>query len=107
MFVLHVDLKVKAGAHQDLEDTFAGIFIPAVSQQSGFRGVRMLRPFEDGAGDYRLSIAFDDRDSQQKWVATDLHQVVWPQMESHCLTFSVKNFLSVGASEVASSQAHV
>lgn len=107
MFVLHVDLKVKPGAQQNLEDTFVGTFIPAVSQQSGFRDVTLLRPFEEGGGDYRLSIAFDDRDSQQKWVATDLHQVVWPQMESHCLTYSVKNFLSAGASGTARSQAHV
>lgn len=107
MFVLHVDLKVKPGAQQDLEDTFAGTFMPAVSQQSGFRGANLLRPFEDDGGDYRLSIAFDDRDSQQRWVATDLHQVVWPQMESHCLTYSVKKFLSVGSSEAARSQAHV
>ena len=107
MFVLHVDLKVKPGSEQDLENTFVGTFISAVSQQNGFRGVTLLCPFEGDVSDYRLSIAFDDRSCQQKWVATDLHQMIWPQMEGHCLTFSVKNFLSVGAAESARSQAHV
>jgi heme-degrading monooxygenase HmoA len=106
MFVLHVDLQVKPGSQQALEDTFAGTFFPAISQQGGFRAVKMLRPFEDDGGDYRLSIAFDDRHAQQTWVATDLHQAVWPQMESHCLGYSVRNFLSV-PSDSTQRQAHV
>ena len=106
MFVLHVDLEVKRGSQQAFEDTFVGTFIPAISQQSGFHTVELLRPFEDGDGNYCLSIAFDDRDSQQKWVATDLHQAVWPQVESHCLGYSVRNFLSV-ASDATQRQAHV
>jgi heme-degrading monooxygenase HmoA len=106
MFVLHVDLEVKPGSQQALENTFVATFVPAVSQQSGFRTVELLRPFEDGGGNYRLSIAFDDRHSQKTWVATDLHQVVWPQMESHCLGYSVRNFLSV-SSESIQRGAHV
>ena len=78
MFVLHVELQVKPGAQKALEDTFVGTFTPV----------------EDG-GEYRLSIAFDDRTAQQQWVATDLHNAVWPQMEGHCLGYSVKNFFAV------------
>ncbi len=95
MFLLHVELNVRPGAQNALEDTFTGTFVPAISQQHGFQGVNLLRPAENGAGDYRLSIAFDDRESQQRWVATDLHGQVWPQMASHCLGFSVKNYLAV------------
>jgi heme-degrading monooxygenase HmoA len=94
MFLLHVDLKVKPGAQGALEGTFAGAFLSAISQQPGFRAVKLLRPAEDG-GDYRLSIGFEDRASQQQWVATDLHGEVWPQMEGHCLGYSVKNYFSV------------
>jgi heme-degrading monooxygenase HmoA len=93
MFVLHVELQVKPELHKDLEETFVGTFCPAISQQAGFRGAKLLRPAEDG--DYRLSIAFEDQASQQKWVATDLHQVVWPRIESHCVAYSVKNFHAV------------
>jgi heme-degrading monooxygenase HmoA len=95
MFILHVELKVRPGSQKALEDTFAGTFSPAISQQHGFQGVKLLRPAEDGGGEYRLSIAFDDRASQQQWVATDVHQKVWPQMEGHCLGYSVRNYFAV------------
>jgi heme-degrading monooxygenase HmoA len=95
MFVLHVELNVKPGSEKALEDTFVGAFTSAISQQHGFQGVKLLRPAENGGGGYRLSIAFDDKPSQQKWVATDLHGQVWPQMEDQCLGYSVKNYFAV------------
>ena len=36
---------------------------------------------------YRLSLAFDRQQSQQKWVATDLHQEVWPAIADQCVEF--------------------
>jgi heme-degrading monooxygenase HmoA len=93
MFVLHVDMQVKPGSGHALEETFAGTFRPAISRQDGFRGVALLRPTKDGA--YRLTIAFDTQSQQQKWVATDLHQQVWPQMEGHCFGYSVQYYNAV------------
>ncbi len=96
MFVLHLEMKPKPGSQQALEKTYSEIFRPAISRQEGFSGVSLLRPNEDnGEGDYRLSIAFDDRALQQQWVATDLHQKVWPQMEDQCVNYSVKNYNAV------------
>jgi heme-degrading monooxygenase HmoA len=94
MFLLHVELKPKPGARKALEPTYAEIFRAAISKQKGFREVQLLRPVEDD-GNYRLSIGFEDRDSQQQWVATDLHQEVWPQMEGNCTEYSV-TFLQLG-----------
>ncbi len=95
MFVLHVELNVKPGEQRALEETFNGSFTPAIRQQNGFRAVKLLRPAEDGGAEYLLSIAFDDRAAQQRWVATELHQVVWPQIENHCMGYSVKNYFAV------------
>jgi heme-degrading monooxygenase HmoA len=94
MFVLFVDMNVKPGSQQALEKTYTEIFRPAISRQEGFRGVELLRPNEDG-GEYRLSIAFELHALQKKWVASDLHQQVWPQIESHCADYSVKDYTSV------------
>ena len=94
MFVLYVDMHVKPGSQQALEKTYLEIFRPAISRQEGFRGVELLRPNQDG-GEYRLSIAFELHALQKKWVATDLHQQVWAQMESHCAGYSVKDYTSV------------
>jgi heme-degrading monooxygenase HmoA len=94
MFVLHVDLTIKPMAQQALERTYFEIFEPAISSQEGFRAVSLLRPAGDEV-EYRLTIAFDQQASQQKWVASDLHQQVWPQMESHCAGYSVELFNTV------------
>lgn len=94
MFVLHVDIELKAAAGQDLEKTYREIFRPAISRQEGFGGVSLLRPVEPGGG-YVLSIAFENRGLQERWVATELHQRVWPQMESHCAKYSVQYYEQV------------
>lgn len=91
MFVLHVELQVKPGAEQKLEKTYNETFRPAIAQQEGFRAVDLLRPL-DGAKSYILTIRFDDRSMQQKWVGTDLHQQVWSQIESLCAGYTVQNY---------------
>ena len=93
MFVLFAGLEVKAGQEQALAKVYAGPFTAAISTQEGFRHVSLLRP-NDG-GDYMLTIAFDSQALQQKWVATDLHQQVWPLMEGHLEGFSVKTYTTV------------
>jgi heme-degrading monooxygenase HmoA len=94
MFELHVEMQVKPGAEQELEKTYNKTFRPAISQQEGFRSVSLLRPL-DGAKNYILTIRFDDRGRQQKWVATDLHQQVWAQMESLCAGCAVQSYHTV------------
>ena len=94
MFVLFVDMHVKPGSEQALEKTYIDVFRPAISRQEGFRGVELLRPNKQG-GEYGLSIAFEVHELQKKWIATDLHQDVWPKMESHCAEYSVKDYTSV------------
>ena len=88
MFVLHVEIRPKPGSREALEKIYLESFLPAISRREGFVGVNLLRPaLEDG--DYRLSIAFDTQASQQRWVASEIHQQVWLQMESQCIEHSV------------------
>jgi heme-degrading monooxygenase HmoA len=94
MFVLFVDMKIKPGSQQAMQKTYTGTFRPAISRQEGFRGVELLRPNRDG-DEYRLSIAFESHALQKKWVASDLHQEVWPQMENYCADYSVDDYTSV------------
>jgi len=65
---------------------------PEPSNQSS-RARSALRPL--GGGDYVLSIAFEQRSLQQKWVATDLHERVWTQMEEHIDGFGLKPYTAV------------
>ena len=89
MTVLHVDLELKPGAAPALEKTYREVFRPAISAQEGFADVALLRPRSEGE-DYRLVIVFQSEPLRQEWVASDLHQKVWPQMQSHCARYSVR-----------------
>jgi heme-degrading monooxygenase HmoA len=93
MFILHVGLQPKPGQGQALEQAFQGAFKAAITAQPGFKAVHLLRP--DDGGDHVLSIAFENQALQQKWVATDLHQEVWPTIEKHLAGFTVRTFGAV------------
>jgi heme-degrading monooxygenase HmoA len=94
MFILHVDLTVKPGVQQDLETVYREVFSPAISAQDGFCAAGLLR-HDDVGNHYRLTLAFINREFQQHWVATDLHQEVWPQIESRCTGFSVNYYTAI------------
>ena len=95
MFVLHVDLSVKPGMANALEVTYRNIFMPAISKQAGFSEVKLLRPISSEAHSHRLVIAFEKEELQKKWVATDLHQEVWPKMEANMAQFTVHYYETV------------
>jgi len=93
VYVLVIDIKVKAGLEQEAEKTHRGPFRSAISAQPGFVSVEFLRP-QDG-GDHALIIAFENQPAQQSWVATDLHTRVWSQMEANFDTYKVRNFTAI------------
>jgi hypothetical protein len=64
---------------------------PAVSSQRRFDDVLLLQSSTDQNG-YRLVIASQDEPSQKGWVATKLHQEVWPKMEKNCSSYKVETF---------------
>ena len=93
MLVLLVGIQVVDGEGAALEQVFHGPFKAAITAQPGFKAVSLLRP--DDGGDYLLAIAFADQAQQQQWVATDLHNQVWAQMESHFEGYSLRTFTAV------------
>lgn len=94
MFVLHVDLEVKPGSRQALEKTYVETFRTAISRQEGFHAVALLRPRDDD-NHYLLTLEFESQSFQQKWVGTEVHQEVWPQMERHCAQYSLRSYDAV------------
>ena len=94
MFVLHIELKANSGSEWDLEKAFVDRFYPAISSQDGFIAAQLLRSIDSDAS-YRLCLSFDRQSSQQTWVATDLHQEVWPLVAERCESFSVAGYTAI------------
>ncbi len=94
MIALHLDLHAKPAAGPALEQIFREAFRPAIRIQEGFVETALLRSGSE-ADAYRLVIAFESEALRTKWVATELHQKVWPAMETQCKGYEAKSFEAV------------
>lgn len=85
---LHVDLNVDPAQAQLMLRTFETEFRQAAAQQPGFIDVKMLKLRSNLMGqtpahvNYRFVLSFRTEEERLKWVATDLHQRSWPDIES-------------------------
>ena len=85
---LHVDLEVDPKREAEMLKNYKATFRPAIVKQPGFVDVKLLKLRKEVAGKapanslYRLLISFQTEEQRQKWVATDLHQKVWPTIEA-------------------------
>lgn len=92
---LHLDLSVDPAKEQEMLHNFKTIFRPAASKQPGYIDVQMikLRSAIQGkapeAGNYRFVLTFVSEELRQKWIATAVHQKVWPTIEN---TLTSKNY---------------
>lgn len=92
---LHVDLTVDPAREQEMLKNFHGTFKPAASKQAGYVDVQMLKlrttvmGKSPGDANYRFLLRFQSEELRQKWVASDVHQKVWPTIEN---TLKHKNY---------------
>ena len=92
---LHVDLSVDAAQEKQMLHNFHTVFRPAASKQPGFIDVKMLKLRSALAGaapagaNYRFELTFASEEQRQAWVATSVHQQVWPTIEK---TLASKNY---------------
>src|ERR1017187_6450289 len=92
---LHVDLTVDPAKEKEMLKNFETIFRPAASKQPGYIDVKMLKVRTTLMGkapagvNYRFALTFQSEEMRQKWVASDVHQKVWPTIEN---TLSTKNY---------------
>jgi heme-degrading monooxygenase HmoA len=85
---LHVDLSVDPSKEKEMLKNFETIFRPAASKQPGYIDVKLikLRSALQGkapaGSNYRFVLTFQSEDLRQKWIASDVHQKVWPTIEN-------------------------
>src|SRR5260370_20516944 len=84
---LHVDLDVDPGRVAEMLNNYRTKFLPAITKQPGFHQVKLLKLNAAMQGpapantSYRLVICFDTEEQRKAWVATPVHQKVWPTIE--------------------------
>jgi heme-degrading monooxygenase HmoA len=92
---LHVDLSVDLAKEAEMLKNFETIFRPAASKQPGYIDVKMLKLRSTLMGkapagvNYRFALTFQSEELRQKWIASDVHQKVWPTIEN---TLSTKDY---------------
>jgi len=92
---LHVDLSVDPAKEKEMLKNFETTFRPAASKQQGYIDVKMLKLRSAVQGkapagvNYRFALTFQSEELRQKWVASDIHQKVWPTIEN---TLTTKNY---------------
>ena len=106
MIELHIYLTAKPGKAAEIERTYRDAYVPAITNQQGFRSATLLRPYEAAtaeriggrpvAYDYEINIAFDTEEQRMAWATGAEHQVCWPQMEALCATLEWQGFDVVG-----------
>jgi heme-degrading monooxygenase HmoA len=93
--LLYVDLSVDPAKEKEMLKNFETIFKPAASKQPGYIDVKMLKLRTAVMGkapagiNYRFALTYQSEELRQKWVASDIHQKVWPTIEN---TLSTKNY---------------
>jgi heme-degrading monooxygenase HmoA len=92
---LHVDLTVDASKEKEMLKNFHETFKPAATRQPGYIDVQMLKlrstlmGKSPGDANYRFVLTFESEELRQKWIASDVHQKVWPTVEN---TLKHKNY---------------
>ena len=86
--LLHVDLTVDPAKEKEMLKNFETIFKPAAAKQTGYVDVKMLKLRSAVMGkapagvNYRFALTYQSEELRQKWVASDIHQKVWPTIEN-------------------------
>ena len=89
---LHLDMSIDPAREKEMLHHFETVFRPAAAKQPGYIDVRVMKLRTTLSGkapaglNYRFVIAYQSEELRQKWVATDVHQRVWPPMESFMTT---------------------
>ena len=95
---LHCDIAVDPKKASEAEHYFETVYRPAAMKFEGYIDLRLLKLQAVVAGqapagmNYRFSITYETEDLRQKWVQSEVHQIVWPTLQSY-LTSSDFDFL--------------
>lgn len=85
---LHCDLPVDPAKEAEMVQYFETVYRPAAVKFEGYVDLRILKLQSVLLGkapagmNYRFSITYTSEELRMKWVQSDVHQVVWPKLQS-------------------------
>jgi hypothetical protein len=85
---LHCDLTVDPRRAAEAEHYFETVYRPAAVKFDGYVDLQLLRLQSVLAGkapaglNYRFSITYESEDLRMAWVRSDVHQEVWPTLQT-------------------------
>lgn len=86
---LHCDLTVDSARATEAEHYFETVYRPAAMEFEGYVALQLLKLQSVLAGqgpaemNYRFAITFETEELRMAWVRSDVHQVVWPTLQSY------------------------
>ena len=92
---LHVDMSVDPAKEKEMLHNFETIFRPAAVKYPGYIDVKIVKLRSALMGtapaglNYRFVLTYQSEEMRQKWVASPVHQKVWPTIEN---TLTTKNY---------------
>ena len=88
MMVLQIYFAIAPEQADAFQALYLNQYVPALQQQPGYQGSRLLRLFPDQVAaeieasptefNYQMELAFDTEEQRRRWVASTEHGVVWP-----------------------------
>jgi hypothetical protein len=86
--LLYVDMSVDPAKEKEMLHNFETIFRPAAAKQPGYIDVKLLKLRSTLMGkapagvNYRFALTYQSEELRQKWIASAVHQKVWPTIEN-------------------------
>ena len=86
---LHCDLKIDPERASEAEHYFETVYRPEGMKFEGYVDLQLLKLQSVLAGqapagmNYRFSITYESEELRMAWVQSDVHQVVWPKLQTY------------------------
>lgn len=85
---LHIDLTIDPARAAEAEHYFETVYRPAAAQFEGYVDLQLLKLHSVLGGqapagmNYRFSITYESEELRMAWVRSDVHQDVWPTLQT-------------------------
>ena len=92
MILFELHFQVNAERKGEFEKAVAELFVPAISKQKGFGGLKLLRFYAPSVVaeieaspteyDYEINFTFESEAARRVWATSADHDVAWPKLSS-------------------------